>query len=313
MNLQTLLDFIKKNLVLVALGIIVVLGGLKLLDSFNENKRLHEDLIGKEEAFKKISDYAASLKIQYKDQDSLKAEVEKNWKAEKSYLKGRIKILSNATYLIREKARAESKSDITYVGTKLKFVVNEIRMGDDGPPIGYVLIFDDGRVVSKVYNHEIDVKTAVSRDEESGKYDVISKADYILKSPSLGLSGNWYDKPYPLKIIGGTALIDPTEPNQTKHFYFWAPRLNANFNASQNGVAPGLGVSTMGYGYSKRDLDLRLLQIGAQYDKNRGPGVTFTPLLYRPFSDALPNTYIGPGVAVDKYGYGYFLGIQIGF
>ncbi len=69
----------------------------------------------------------------------------------------------------------------------------------------------------------------------------------------------------------------------------------------------------MGYGYSKRDLDFKLLQLGVQHEKEDGAGLTFTPVLWRPLDDTLPNTYIGPGISVDKSGQNYFFGIQVGF
>lgn len=312
--MKKVLEFLKLNFTLVikliSLGLVILFISKHLPGN---NDRLNQDLIGKEQQLKLITEYAADLKIQYVKQSDLQLKLNKEWAAEKKYLTGRVKVLSNATFLIREKARDEKRSDITYTGTGTKFIVNEIRMGQDGPPIGYILIFDDGRVVSKVYDHEIDIKTAMSRDESSGKYDVLSKADYILKSPTLGLGEDWYNKPYALKIEGGTAVVDPTEANQSKHFYFWAPRLNGGVNVARDGLAPTLGVSTMGYGYSKRDLDLKLLQIGTQYSKDRGTGLTFTPVLFRPFSDALPNTYAGPGIAVDKLGIDYFMGVSVGF
>lgn len=304
-----IIKFLKKNYLL----IILILVALYAIDLYRSKDRLHEDLIGKTQEFEKLSEYAALLERKYIPQEELQKKLEEEFKAEKEALEGRIKILSNATFLIREKARVEKNSDISYQGSKMKYVVNELRF-ENGPAVGYVLIFDDGRVVSKIYNHEIDVKTAVARDEASGKYSIVSKANYILKSPSMNKSGEWFNKPYPLKIVGGTAFIDPTEPiKRDKQFFLFSPNVNANLNFSAKGVAPGLGVSIMGYGESKRDLDWKFLQFGAQLDKNQDLGLTFNPVLYRPFGDFLSNTYIGPGISFDKNGSNLFLGLQIGF
>ena len=151
-------------------------------DIVGTNERLHIELVGQKEKYQQLSEFTAKLEIKYVGQEKLRKELERNFSAEKGALKGRIKILSNATFLIREKARKSGKSDLVYQGNRLKYIVNEIRY-KDGPPVGYVLIFDNGKVVSKLYNHRFDVKTAVSRDEDSGRYSVVSKADYILMSP----------------------------------------------------------------------------------------------------------------------------------
>lgn len=299
-----------------ALIVVVLLAGLYVRDLLQKKERLHGELIGQKEAYQQLSEHAAKLEIQYKSQEELKAELEKNWSKEKDALQGRIKILSNATFLIREAARRNGTSDLTFDNGSMKYVLNEIRF-NDGPPIGYVLIFDDGRVTSKIYNHIIDVKTAVSRDESSGRYSIVSKADYVLKSPSLSSLNdgvNWFNVPYPLKITGGTAIVDPTEPNQaTKRFHLWAPVLNGGFNLGTD-LKPSLGVSLMGYGYSVRDLDWKFLQLGADYSKENGEGLNFTPVLYRPFPSVLRNTYIGAGIGIDKRPiYNPFLSLSIGF
>lgn len=315
------LDFLKglsrKYFKYILIGIVVLAlyaAFGKYLDQRNENKRLHQDLIGKTEQYQQLTAHAANLERKYVEQQELQDLAKKQWGKEASNLRGRIKVLSNATYLIRERARKETRSDIVYKGKRVKYLFNEIRF-NNGPPVGYVLIFDNGRVVSKIYNHKIDVKTAVSRDEESGRYDVLSKADFVLRSGHLKPDGkNWFGVPYPLKITGGSASIDPTEPSKrTKRFYFWAPRYNFGANLNADGIHPGLGMSFLGYGYSKRDLDWKFVELGLQYEKEDDTGLTFKPVLWRPFSDALPNTYIGPGISYDKNGQDYFFGISVGF
>lgn len=311
-----ILKFLKDNFKYILLTITTVLlffFAKDIISAFTDNKRLHEELIGQKEKYEQLSKHAANLERQYVDQQKLQEIAKREWAEERNSLRGRIKVLSNATYLIRERARKENRSDIVYEGKRIKYVFNEIRF-NDGPPVGYVLIFDNGRVVSKIYNHEIDVRTAISRDEESGRYDILSKANYVLRSGHLHADGkNWFGVPYPLQITGGKAFIDPTEPKQTKKFYFWAPRYNGAINFSVDGVSPGLGVSLVGYGYSMRDLDWKFLEVGAQYEDEDGVGLTFKPALWRPFDETLPNTYIAPGIAIDKDGQDYFLGISIGF
>jgi hypothetical protein len=287
---------------------------LILTQQCQENTRLHKDLIGKTEELELLNKNIANLERKYIEQKELKEKVEKEFGPTIKALRGRLKVLSNATYLIRERARKQNRSDIVYQGKRIKYVFNEIRF-NDGPPVGYVLIFDDGRVVSKVYNHEIDVKTAIARDESNGRYDILSRANYILRADHLGSKDKlWTGIPYPLNITGGTAFIDPTESiNQKKRFYIWAPNIGANLNTSSDGIAPGIGLSLMGYGYSKRDLDYKFLQVGIQKEEEDGVGITLAPVLYRPLPNLLPNTYIGPGYSKDKKGENLYFGINIGF
>ena len=315
------MNFIKKLIIhnfgyflsVIILGI-AIFTGLRYLDSKQENERLHKELIGKTEQYKQLSDKAANLERKYVTQQELTKELEKNWKEEKSALTGRVKLLSNATYLIRERARKENNSDLSYEGNKVKYLFNEVRF-NNGPPVGYVMIFDNGKVVSKIYNHEIDVKLAVSRDEDKGNYNVVSKADFVLKSGHLKPDGiNWFGKPYPLNIVGGTALIDPTEKVlNNQRFYLWAPRYNAGLLGSPDGIYSMAGVSVMGYGYSKRDLTWKFLQFGVHADINKNIGLNITPVLYRPFSNTLPNTYVGPGILWHDGKQQYFIGISLGF
>jgi hypothetical protein len=315
--LQQFKEWAKNNipkLILYIVLAITILAGIKYIaDLFKTNERLHEELIGQKTAYVQLSEHAAKLEIQYKSQEDLKAELEKNWKAEKDALQGRVKILSNATYLIREQARKENRSDLVYEGAQVKYVFNEIRF-KDGPPVGYVLIFDDGRVVSRLYTHQINVYTAVSRDESKGYYNIVSKADYTLKSPHLSLNEkNWMNVPYPLKIVGGTAFIDPTEPVQlSKRFHLWSLTLNGGFNVGSD-LKAQVGVSLMGYGYSVRDLDWKFLQFGIDYSKENEYGIHLIPAMYRPFPSYLKNTYIGAGVGLDDRGYNPFLSLSVGF
>jgi len=308
---EFLIDKFGYIILLIAIVVIVFFVD-KYKRSFEEYRyQRGRELINQEIKYLQLSSKAANLERKYVDQKRLLKKVEEEWKSEKSALVGRIKILSNATYLIREKARKSDRSDLVYQGKKIKYVFNEIRF-NKGPPIGYVMIFDDGKVVSKIYNHEINVKMAVSKEE--GRYNIVSKADFVLKSGHLQHDGvNWFGKPHALDIVGGTALIDPTERNLPKKgFHWWSPRFNGGIHISDQ-IIPSVGITLMGYGYSKRDLDFKFLQVGVQIDKRKDVGLNFTPVLWRPFDNTLPNTYIGPGVSIDKNGKNYFLGVSIGF
>src|SRR6266481_3446256 len=291
-----------------------------ILDLKKDKDRLFTELIGQKEVYKQLSDYAAKLEINYNNQVDLKRKAEQEFSDERLALRDHIKVLSDATYLIKEKSRSEKNSDVVYSEPgKTSWVLNEIRMspdkyGNPGPALGYVLIFGDGRVTSKVYNHEIIVKEVISKDENSGQYSVVSKADYILKAQSLSLVGtSWVNKPYPLNIIEGTAFIDPTEPSLLKkHFIWWDPKINLNADVDQNGVVPGVGLSLMGYGRTQDDLDFKFAQFGLDIEGTT-PRAMFTPALWRPLDGFISNTYIGPGVSLSPTkAVGYFVGIQVG-
>lgn len=316
-------DIIKKILTStlnfkVLFSIVIVILLFKLLNSYNDNKRLHTELIGQKDSYIQLSEHTAKLENQYVDQATLKAKLETEWSEEKHVLKGRIKVLSNATYLIRERSRKTDKADLVYRGKKIKYVFSEIRF-NNGPPIGYVMIFDNGKVVSKIYNHVIDIKTAISRDEDKGRYSIVSKADFKLRSGHLKHNGiNWFNKPYPLKIVGGIAFIDPTEKAENSRFHLWTPRLSAGFNAGIKSegtfTKPAIGISLMGYGPSSRDLDFKFIHFGVGLGRfEEDLDIHFMPVLWRLFKKTLPNTYIGVGAGVNTGGQNYFFGINFNF
>ena len=285
-----------------------------------ENKRLHTELIGETEKYQQLSDHAAKLEIKYSDAKALEERLNADFASERSALERRIKVLSNATFLIREKARTAGTSDLTYQGETLKYVVNEIRF-KDGPPVGYVLIFDDGRVVSKIYNHQIDVKTAIARDEDSGRYSIVSKADFILKSPSINVNGErvWLNQPFPLKIVGGTATVDPTEKNQLyPHFMLWAPHLNGGVSlgagASGAFLRPSLDFSLAVFGITRNDLDWKIVQLGLDIDTELSdPGAHLTPFSYRFWPSVLTNTFVGPALGWSSKGLNVQLNLNLTF
>lgn len=302
--------------VLGIVGVILISKGLQYVNGLkNEKDRLYTELIGQKQAYEQLSAKAAKLEIDYKNQTDLRAEAEKRFANEKSALEEHIKVLADATFLINEKAREEKNSDIVYAGTpgQTGWVMDEVKF-NNGPAVGYVLIMNDGRVTSKMYNHQIKINMVVSKDETTGRYSVVSKADYILKAFPINTGGaNWVNKPYPLDIVGGTAIIDPTEPLiYPKHFQWWNPKLNLNADIDVNGFAPGLGISLMGYGRTLDDVDFKFAQFGLDIE-NQTPRATFTPVLWRPFDGFISNTYIGPGVSLSpSKAFGYFLGIQVG-
>lgn len=287
----------------------------------SENGRLHTELIGQKEKYKQINEHVAQLESQYVEQKSLREAAEKRFSEVIKQKNERIKLLSDATYLIGRHVQKQNGPDYYFETPKRtrNYVLNELRIeGAESPAIGYILIKNDGRTYKRNYKFEVSVETLQTVDEETGRIRVFSKAFLIQKEKSplvKRIDGykDWENVKYPLKITGGTTLVDPAVKNQLKpRMHWWAPHLNANANFSDQYPVAGLGVSLAGYGVTKNDLSYRFLQFGAQYGAERGLQPTFTPVLWRPLPNLLSNTFIGPGAAFYRDGIGYFLGIQVG-
>lgn len=303
------IDF--NNLAKLVFGLLVLASVLFAINYVRElrsqNARLHQDLLGKTTEFQKLSDHAAKLALKYKSQADLEARLSADFAKERGALEGRIKVLSDATFLIKEVARTTQNPDATFDGAG---VLSEVRFANGGPPVGYVFIAADGRVTSKIYKHEFLVKQAISRDESTGKYTIITKADYVLKSPSLNSNGetNWFNRPFSLKISGGTAEIDPTERNLlAPRFQLWAPHVNGAliFGVDAGGAAAkfGLNFSVAGYGKTPNDLDWKFLHLGVDFDSRlQSIGAHVVPFTYRFWPQVLSNTYIGPGLGWSNRG-----------
>lgn len=286
----------------------------------SDNSRLHSELVSKTTDYEQLSKYVAKLEITYSDYKELEARLKGQFDKERAVLEGRIKVLSNATFMIREAAKHSKSSDITYSGDSVKYVVNELSY-EDGPPIGYILIFDNGEVVTKLYNHEFKVYNAISRNEDTGIYTVLAKATYVLKSPSLKASkdNNWFNKEFELPITGGSAVIDPTEKNQSHpHLHLWAPHINGGLAASLGGggveLRPLIDLSLAGYGPTKNDLDWKFLSLGIDTDsKFLYPGAHLYPVSYRFFPSLLTNTYLSVGVGWNSLGSNFQGALSLGF
>jgi len=111
---MTILKFIYKYWKYVLIFIAFLFLGQKFLDLHQENKRLHEELIGKTQKYEQLGEYAAKLEIKYKNQDALLKELNNKWDKQREELEGRIKVLSDATFLIKEKARETDNSDVVF-------------------------------------------------------------------------------------------------------------------------------------------------------------------------------------------------------
>ena len=312
-----MLSIIIRVLVLISFA----LAGYGLYKSEQEKDRLHTELIGQQTAFKKLEGEAAQLATKYEDQKLLKELAENRFAEVVKEKNERIKSLSDATFLIGRHVEKQDGPDYYFETPKKtrNFVMNEIRLQGAGTPaIGYILIKSDGRVYKRNYKLEVLVESLQTVDEDTGKIRVITKAFAVQKEPSLlkkrvkdydDLEG----QKIPLEVVGGSLIVDPTQPNQlSPKFFLRAPHLNANVNFGGGDPAYGLSISLSGYGKTKNDLSFKFLDFGVHYNDARGLQGIATPILWRPLPNLFKNTYIGPGVSFDNAGTGFFLGLKLG-
>lgn len=315
----------------------MILLGWKVYEDHQYNKeqrKLLEDRYGKltntREESVQINEHVAQLASVYKEQVELAKEVALAWKELAVERGERIKLTTATTVAIPETIEKQEKSDYAFLTPEGKkgYNLNELRIeGKDSPPIGYVLVKNDGEVYKKNYQFEIKVESVQLKDDLTGKIRVVSRA--FLVPLENGLADDkrpdfkkWKDQPYQLKVTGGETTIDPQEPiinlNKTKGFVPWTYNLNGGFGvfSTKGGeidTKAMTDVNLAGYGTSKQDLDWKFLHLGVNYSSKGGIGFHLLPFSYRPLSSILTNTYIGPGMYVEPDSYGYLLGLNIGF
>jgi len=292
-----------------------------------DRTRLHTELMGEREKFEQISKHIARIEIEYAEQAKLKNALLQKWKEVALKNEEQIKLLSDATYLIGRHVERANGPDYFFQTPKKtqNYVYNEITLaGPDSPPIGFVMIKSDGRTYKGVYPFEVRAELLQTVDEETGRTRVFAKAFYVVKDN--GLAGKrwldrkeWKDVAYPLDIVGGSTLVDPTRPAESpKKFQFWAPRLNggANLGFGVDGsfIFPQVNVSLAGWGRSSHDLDFKFAGLGLAVDPHDfSPSFAFIPVSWRLFQPIFINTYVGPGVGVDQNGYNFFMSVGLGF
>ncbi len=266
----------------------------------------------------------------YKEQADLAKEVAVAWRELAVERGERIKLTANSVVTVDPTVESQAKADYTFLteGNTKGYTLNELRIeGKDSPPIGYVLVKNDGSVYKKNYAFEIRVESVQLKDDLTGKIRVVSRAFLVPLENGLADKRRpdlkkWAGEKYPLKVTGGETVVDPQEPilptNKNKGWVPWTLNLNGGFGvfgAAGKGLDTKATVDTnlFGYGYSKRDLDWKFLHLGVNYSANDGLGFHVMPFSYRPLPSILTNTSFGPGVYVTPDAYGYFIGLNIGF
>jgi len=305
--------YIGQLLIILTVAGLVLFGYSYWRDQNEARKYAH--LIGTKEKYKQLTKYTAKLESDYKAQKDLAEAAKKQWAEIERTKDERIKLLSDATYLIGRHVEKQNGPDY-YFETKKRtrnYLLNELRIsGENSPPIGYILIKHDGRTYKRNYKFEVVAKNLQTIDESTGKVKVYTKAYLIMKEVSplakrLESYKDWKDKPYELDVVGGTALIDPTMPDLQKKFFWWAPHvaLGVGLGAGSGGAffKPSLDFSFSGYGKTKNDLDWKFISLGLDVDsKFKNPGIHFTPFSYRFWPSFLTNTYLGPAIGFDIKG-----------
>jgi hypothetical protein len=286
-------------------------------------QRKYANLIGTKEKYEQLNKYTAKLESDYKSQKDLIEKANKEFADFKKDANERIKLLSDATYLIGKHVEKQNGPDYYFETPKRtrNYLLNEIRLqGKDSPAIGYIMIKHDGRTYKRNYTFDINVKNLQTIDESTGKVKVVSKVYLIQKEVSpltKRVEGydDWANRPYPLEITGGVAYIDPTKKNTTRKFHLWAPHINGGFNIGSSELVKGaVDASLAGYGISKNDLKWKFVHLGFDFDSEfKNMGFHITPASYRIFDTYITNTYIGPGIGWDNKGTNFYLNLNLGF
>ena len=323
-SIKTILEKYISQILLILTVVGLSYFGYRMWKDNQDIERKYTNLIGLNEKYEQLNKYTAKLESSYKDQKELYEKSQKEWTEVVQSKDERIKLLSDATYLIGKHVEKQDGPDYYFQTPKAtqNYVLNELRLeGSDSPAIGYVLIKSDGKVYKRNYKFEILVKNLQTVDESTGKIKVYSKAFLIQKETSplaKRVDGykDWKDTQYELPIVDGVAFIDPTMPDIEKHFVLWAPHVNfgLNLGADSEGlfVRPALNFSVMGYGKTKNDLDWKFIHLGIDSDTKFDKfGAHVMPFSYRPFSSVITNTYIGPSLGVTKDGLNYSLNINL--
>lgn len=220
--------------------------------------------------------------------------------------------LNDATYVIRQNAKTDPKADLVYNG-KQKYVFHEIHLPDQdgvrGPAIGYVMIHADGRVVSKVYNFDLKVNTAINGNPP--EYKVYNTADLYMKQSGLAhrsdsIKVDWTNKPYKLEIENAELLVNINKIEKDKivlDFYadFGVNGIVVLKNAEPD-LRPNVGFNFLSL-RNDRIVKYRFLRFGAGYSpKDNVFDFSVAPVLYN-LGNLIPfmhNTYIGPILGYDS-------------
>ncbi len=304
---------------------------LSLLTAFLDKNKKYNDLLGKVESYRQLTDHVAELEIKYQSQVDLNKQIKENWESEKKSLYNKVKIVEKADFVLQNKRRETDSADLILIKDgKQKYLFHELHFvsddGKEGPPIGYVMIFEDGHVISKLYKNRLEVNSIATQDSKSGRYKVLSKAQFILEQSGLANRSDskkkdWKNVPYDLNIVGGVAYVDPTENNESSRFRFWDPHFDLGLNnsitlAGKYEFNPNVGASIFSFGPSKQYNKLRFFRVGIGGSKDSGFQGSFSPIMYNlgNLVKFISNTYVYPTISTsEKFGMSIGIGTSLSF
>lgn len=321
---KNFLHLIAGTLLLIVFGL-----GYQMFRQYQALTKAQTDLVGQKDSYEQLSASYAKLGTDYVSAKALADQAKKDWQrelTENKKLKDQLRGIATATFSVTQPpvTGAPDKlvpgpdgylyQEVTYLDAK----------GKVGPPVGYVRVANQtGVVTSKLFNHDVQIDSAIAVDDKTGKVTVYSKGFYILREPSLAdtdsSSGksSWKDVRYPLSITGGSLIFTPGAPpvsNQMPNRMQWATHLNAGSFGGVNAAGFEWGahadITLAGYGKTKNDLDYKLLGFGVNANKDY-LDFNVVPAYWR-LANVLPlvsNVYVGPGVGVGSKGTSYFLTI----
>lgn len=271
---------------------------------------------------------AYQLATAYKEQVQLTKDLALAWKDFSVERGERIKYNGQTTVSVDKSAEKQQGNDYEFLTKEGKngFSLNELRVaGEDSPPIGYILVKKDGQVTKGTYAFDIRIDSVQLKDDLTGKIRVVTRAFLVPKENGLAAKRRtdlkkWEGEAYQLPVTGGEIHVDPHEPLvptiKERGLVWWPMNLNVGLGLfSVNGDTESrtmADTTLLGWGYSKQNLDFKILNVGINHSNSYGIGGHITPLTWRFAPDILVNTYSGIGYWSDADHDGYFLGIQVG-
>jgi hypothetical protein len=297
-----------KEIVKIASGSIMFLGLLLLffglaykITSCNEEKKNTE--------FKKVNEFTGISANTYVTEEQVIEKAKELIRLKDPRIYQDIEQVNDATYLIRAYARKTNNVDLTYNG-KIGYVFHEIHLPDQdgkkGPAIGYVMIYESGKVVSKTYNFRLRVGTVVKNDS------IYNVAEMNMLQGGLAVRKDnkekidWRNILYRLPIESAETVVNLEKGKKYKIVFDFRPDLGLNGVVAIKGqewdVVPNLGVSLISY-RNEENSKYRFLRFGlGGREIDNGFNINFSPILFNLHSviPFIENTYIGPVLGYDK-------------
>lgn len=259
-----------------------------------------DSAIKRSQEYLQITDELAQSKIEVISQKEITNKLKNHWDSEKSILLNQISQLSSTSFSLKNSTNISKSVDLQiFKDGKRKYLFHELHFSDGdklGPPIGYVMIYDDGHVVSKIYKHHIDVNQAQSLNRKTGKYVILNKADFVLEQSGLAnrrdsSKYDWTNKPYPLNVLNSEVVIS----NDTPKFKFFDPKISLSASVSNLGF--GLGGSFSMSSYAR----FRFFRVGVEKNINNSNNYDFflAPFEYN-ISRIFNNTFVYPLININE-------------